>query len=147
MAPITVGSGTSAPRIRTESGTRNGRSSAGFEKRSLTTASCAAVNATRTPKLNRLARKPTGFDVASEAIRSRIEIVAAATTVSGEWRLRRLRRAKRRGSWPCSPIDKARRPKPEFDVAAATSRMRAPVSPTYMRSARSTQKATWGPSA
>src|ERR1700746_3920614 len=83
-APTTVGSGTSAPRTRTESGTRKGRSSAGFEKRSFTTASCAAVNATRTPKLNKLARKPTGFDVNSDAAGRTIEIDAAATTVSGE---------------------------------------------------------------
>src|ERR1700751_3005261 len=94
-APTTVGTGTSAPRTRTESGTRNGRSSAGFEKRSLTTASWAAVNATRTPKLKRLARKPTGFVVYAVEIRRTIEIVVAATTVSGEWRLRRLRRANR----------------------------------------------------
>src|SRR5579864_3105108 len=83
-APRIEGSGTSAPRIRIDSGTRNGRSSAGFEKRSLTTASCAAVNATSTPKLNRLARKPTGFDVNSDTARRAIEIDAAATTVSGE---------------------------------------------------------------
>jgi len=62
--------------------------------------------------------------------RSTIEIVVAATTVSGEWRLRRLRRANLRGSCPCTPSEYARRPKPEFEVAAAVRRMSAPVKPT-----------------
>src|ERR1700748_804527 len=87
-APITVGSGTSAPRNRMESGTRKGRSRSGFEKRSFRTARWAAVNATSTRKLKRLARKPTELEVKSDAIRRTIEIVAAEITVSGEWRLR-----------------------------------------------------------
>src|SRR3954465_5792670 len=82
-APLTVGSGTSAPRTRTGAGTRKGRSAAAFEKRSFRTASCAALNATSTPKLNRLARNPTGFVVHAVAGRKAIGSVAAATTVPG----------------------------------------------------------------
>ena len=41
-------------------------------------------------------------------------MTAAATTVSGEWRLRRLSRPKRRGSWPCS-AERVREP-PEAGV-------------------------------
>src|SRR6185437_4527276 len=83
-APTMLGSGTSVPLHRIESGTRKGRSAAGFEKRSFTTASCAAVNAMSTPKLNRLARNPTGFVVHAVESRSAIEITAAATTAAGE---------------------------------------------------------------
>jgi hypothetical protein len=88
------------------------------------------VNARRTPKLKRLARKLTELVVKSVETRSTIEIVAADITASGEWRLRRLSRPKPRGSCPCCASEYARRPKPEFEVAAAASRTNAPVSPT-----------------
>src|SRR6476661_6579231 len=83
-APRTDGSGTSAPRTRIESGTRKGRSRPGLVNRSRTTASCAAVNARRTPKLKRLARKLTELVVKSVETRSTIEIAAAEITASGE---------------------------------------------------------------
>src|ERR1700749_4100630 len=83
-APITVGSGTSAPRKRTESGTRNGRSRSGFEKRSFSTASGPAGKGAETPKLKGPPRKPNEVEVKAGPNRRTIEIDPAATTVSGE---------------------------------------------------------------
>src|SRR2546423_12211655 len=125
-APTTVGTGTSAPRTRTEKGTRYGRSIPGLLKRSLTTASCAAVNATRTPKLKRLARKPTGFVVNAVESRRTIEIVVAATTVSGEWRLRRPRRAEELGPASSPPGPCAEDPQPAVPGAPAPGEGGAP---------------------
>src|ERR687887_332464 len=99
------------------------------------TASCAAVKAARTPKLKRLARKTTVSAKSEVRSRSVIEITPAATIASGGTSVRRLSRPKARGSCPCSPSECASRVNPEIDVVTATSRMTAPVSPTYMRSA------------
>ena len=49
-APTSAGSGTSTPRIRTSGRARNGRPRSGSRRRSRITASCASVNASRTPK-------------------------------------------------------------------------------------------------
>ena len=114
-----AGSGTSTPRIFTLAGARYGRGSSGSLKRSLITASCAAVNAASTPKLNRLARKATSSCTKDVPISSAIEISAAATIACGETSVRRLSRPKSRGSWPCSPSECARRVKPEIEVVTA----------------------------
>ena len=103
-APKTEGSGTTVPRIRTPSGTRNGRRSSGFVARSRITASCAAVNASSTPKLKRLARKVTER-VNDVPMRSAIAIDAAAITDARDTSVRRFRRPKTAGSWPCSPSE------------------------------------------
>ena len=128
--PTTAGSGTSTPCKRTLKGARYGRASSGSVKRSLITASCAAVKAASTPKLNRLARKAISSVRTEVPRRSAIEISAAETIACGETSVRRLSRPKARGSWPCSPSECASRVKPEIDVVTATSRMNAPVSPT-----------------
>jgi hypothetical protein len=88
------------------------------------------VKASRTPKLNKLARKATSSRRNDVPTISAIEITAAARIASGETRVRRFRRPNARGSWPCSPREWARRVKPEIDVVTATSRITAPVRPT-----------------
>ena len=99
--------------------------------RSLITASCAAVNATRTPKLKRLARKATVRAWNAVAMQERRSRSRAAATIG----LRRDMRAAAEpartpaGSWPCSPSEYASRPNPEFDVIAAARRMSAPGEP------------------
>ena len=103
-APKTDGNGIATPRTRMPSGTRNGRRSSGFVMRRRITASCAAVNASSTPKLKRLARNVTER-VNDVPTMSRIAIVPAATTDAGETSVRRLSRPKTAGSWPCSPSE------------------------------------------
>ena len=92
------GTGTAVPRIRTFQGTRKGRSSPGSVKRRRTTASWAAVNAIKTPKLYRLARNRTG-PPATLAINSRRQEMAAALTIeAGEISVRRFSRPNALGS-------------------------------------------------
>ena len=138
---------TSAPRRRptgparraaigTFSGTRYGRGRSGAVKRSRITASCAAVNASRTPKLKRLARKSTVAAAARRRATSRTDrdqrrrrrSPAARSACAG--RAGRTRAA----ACPCSPSEYASRPKPEIDVVAAASRISAPEMPTNTRS-------------
>ena len=129
-APTSEGIGTRTPRTRTLSPTRNGRRRSGCVRRSRTIASCAAVKASSTPKLKRLARNVTGFVRNAVPSSSAIAIPHAATTDCGETSVRRCRRPNARGSWPCSPSEYASRPNPEIDVVAAESSTSAPVSPT-----------------
>ena len=93
-----------APRTRIPNGTRNGRRKSGFVIRKRITASCAAVNASRTPKLKRLARNVT--ERVNDVPMSRaIAIAAAATTDAGATSVLRCRRPKIGGSCPCSPSE------------------------------------------
>ena len=110
--------------MRTLAGARYGRGSSGSLKRSLITASWAAVNAPRTPKLKRLARKAMSSLMKDVPISNAVEMSAAETTASRETSVRLLSRPKARGSWPCSPSERASRVKPEIDVVTATSRIR-----------------------
>src|SRR5262249_17832206 len=142
-APTTDGIGIEAPRIWTESGTRNGRRSSGCETRSQTTASCAAVKANSAPKEKRLARNATG-DERNEVITTiAIETRGADRIDGGAAGVRRFRRPKAGGSCPCSPREYASRPNPEIDVVVETSRISAAVNPTYRRSAVWLQSGMW----
>jgi hypothetical protein len=93
------------------------------------TASCAAVNASRTPKLKRLARTANGLSNAEVARMIATDRTTEASTASGDTSVRLCSRPNARGSCPCSPSEYASRPKPEIDVAAARRRM-TPDSPT-----------------
>jgi hypothetical protein len=89
------------------------------------------VNATRTPKEKRLARKVTSFFLNEDApITITDEMPAAARIACGETCARRLSRPKLRGSCPCSPSEKASRENPDTEVVTAASRISAPVAPT-----------------
>ena len=68
------------------------------------TASCAAVNASSTPKLKRLARNVTGRVSNAVPTSSAIEITAAAITDAGDVRPP-VQPPEARGSWPCSPSE------------------------------------------
>jgi len=128
--PTTAGSGISAPRIRTSNGARYGRGRSGSRIRSLITASCAAVNASRTPNEKRLARNETSWRKNEVAITIADDTIATEMIASGETCARRLRRPNDLGSCPCSPSENASRENPEIDVVTAASRISAPVRPT-----------------
>src|SRR5439155_7020202 len=100
-APTADGTGTP----RTVKGTRYGRRRVGSLNLSLITASCAAVKASRTPKLNRLARNNTGWASGAVPTRSAIEINAADTIDCGATSVRARSIPNFRGSWPCSPSE------------------------------------------
>jgi hypothetical protein len=87
------------------SGVRYGRGRSGSEIRRRITASWAAVNARSTPNENTLARKVT--ECAMKVVRITIPLVSRATAMiaCGETSVRRCRRPKTRGSWPCSPSE------------------------------------------
>ncbi len=87
------------------------------------------MNASRTPKLKRLARKVTEC-VNDVPTMSAIAIAAAATTDAGATSVRRCNRPKIAGSCPCSPSEYASLPKPEIEVVIAASSTSAPVKPT-----------------
>ena len=103
-APKTAGTGTTAPRNGTPSGTRNGRLFSGFVIRSRITASCAAVKASSTPKLKRLARNGTSR-VNDAPITRAIAMLPAATIEAGATSVRRCSRPNTAGSCPCSPSE------------------------------------------
>src|SRR6266571_7106354 len=138
-APTNDGRG----RRPTVSGTRYGRRRFGSLKRNLITASCVAVNASRTPKLNKLARKKTGCVSVDVTIRPAIAISAAATIDCGETSVRGLSQPNFRGNCPCSPSEYASRPNPEIDVVAAVSKISAPDNPTKTCNGAPTAFGTW----
>ena len=127
----------------TVNGTRYGRRRSGSVNRSLITASCVAVNASRTPKLNRLARKNTGCFSPAVPARMTIEIAAAAMIDCGDTSVRLLSQPNFRGSCPCSPSEYASRPNPEIDVVAAVTRISAPERPTKTWRGAPITSGTW----
>ena len=104
-------------------------------KRRRITATCAAVNAIRTPKLYRLARNRTGSFAAFAIRRTPVETAAVERIAAGEMSVRPLRRPNARGSMSRLPSEYASRPAPENEVVTTAMRISAPVSPTKTRSA------------
>ena len=75
--------------MRTFQGTRYGRSSSGDVKRSRMTASCAAANASSTPKLKSAARKATSSSVTAViAIRPPAASTTTDASAAGEMSVR-----------------------------------------------------------
>src|SRR5579862_5561925 len=88
-APTIAGAGTSAPRTFTFSGVRYGRGRSGSEMRSLITAICVAVNASRTPNENTPARNETSRFTNEVAITIALETIVTLTIAQGETSVRR----------------------------------------------------------
>ena len=119
--------------MRTSGRARKGRGRSGSRRRSRITASCARVNARRTPKEYVLARSFASSPVAAATSTIPIATTVIAAMVSRETSVWRSSRPISRGSMPCVPIECARRAQPEIDVVIAIMRMSADESPTAIR--------------
>ena len=132
-------------RVSGRSGERGTDARSRAPARSRMTASCAAVNAMRTPNEYRLGQNAGSPSPSAVATTSAIASAPRCEIASLETSVRRSRRANSRGSMPCPAERVASRVIPETEVVAAANRISAPESPTTTRST-STSSAGSSPS-